>query len=49
MMKVLERPLANDFRNEYIRMIIKRYMTNIRDCANDRAPQSGCLDREANW
>jgi len=48
-MKVLEGPLANDRCNEYIRIITEGYVTDIRDCGNDRAPQSGCLDREANW
>lgn len=41
LVKVLERPLASDCCNEYIRMI-ERDMTDIRDCGNDRAPQSGC-------
>jgi hypothetical protein len=48
-MKVLEGRLANNFCNEYIRMIIKRYVTYIRDCGNDRGSTIGLLRREANW
>jgi hypothetical protein len=49
MMKVLEGPLANGFCNEFIRMIMKTYVTDIGDCSNDRGSTIGLLRQGANW